>query len=116
VASAAEDLFGAARDYAERARRANGDPGGGWGRAADGWPEAVPLLAEAEAALPYPVDALPPVMRAAVTTYQAFGRQPVAMVAAPPSPPPRSPARGWPTWTATATSPAPAPCRSSASA
>jgi putative DNA primase/helicase len=82
VASAAEDLFGAARDYAAGAReRANGDPGGGWGRAADGWPEAVPLLAEAEAALPYPVDALPPVMRAAVTTYQAFGRQPVAMVA-----------------------------------
>jgi hypothetical protein len=40
-----------------------------------------PLVAPTEAATPYPVDALSPVMCAAVEGYQAYGQQPMALVA-----------------------------------
>lgn len=44
------------------------------------WPEAVPLLAEHIQSQPYPVQKLPPLMRAAVEVYQRFGQQPLALV------------------------------------
>jgi uncharacterized protein DUF3987 len=40
-----------------------------------------PLVGELAPERPYPIDALPDVMRAAVVEYQAFGQQPVALVA-----------------------------------
>jgi hypothetical protein len=48
---------------------------------AGAWPEPEPLYAEHEKPEPYPLDALPPMLHGAVTAYQAFGRQPVEMVA-----------------------------------
>jgi putative DNA primase/helicase len=40
-----------------------------------------PFVSEMPAARPYPLDALPEPMRAAVLEYQAFGKQPVALIA-----------------------------------
>ncbi len=40
-----------------------------------------PLMPAAEEARPYPIQALSPTVRAAVSTYQQFGQQPVALVA-----------------------------------
>lgn len=57
-------------------RQPNGHAPGG-----NEWGEPVPLLAEHIAPLPYPVDALSPVLRAAVATYQRYAQQPVALVA-----------------------------------
>ncbi|MGH6898236.1 MAG: YfjI family protein [Geminicoccaceae bacterium] len=45
------------------------------------WPEPEPLVAEHEKPAPYPIDALPPIIRNAVLSYQAFGQQPVELVA-----------------------------------
>ena len=45
------------------------------------WPEPEPILATEEDARPYPLDALPPVMRKAVETYQRYGQQPLPLVA-----------------------------------
>jgi hypothetical protein len=45
------------------------------------WPEPEPILGAGEDARPYPLDALPPVMRKAVETYQRYGQQPLALVA-----------------------------------
>jgi hypothetical protein len=45
------------------------------------WPEPEPLIAPAEAAAPYPIDAVPPTMRAAIEEYQRYGQQPMALVA-----------------------------------
>jgi putative DNA primase/helicase len=45
------------------------------------WPEPEPLFAEHERPEPYPVDALPATIRAAVETFQASGQQPVELVA-----------------------------------
>lgn len=44
-------------------------------------PDPVPLTAPAEMPRPYPVAALQPVMRDAVLTYQAYGQQPLPLVA-----------------------------------
>jgi hypothetical protein len=44
------------------------------------WPDPEPLL-EGEEPDPYPVDALPPVMREAVLGYHEYGQQPVEMIA-----------------------------------
>jgi hypothetical protein len=51
------------------------------GAGASGWPEPVPLVSDQDKPRPYPIQALPPVMRDAVTAYQRYGQQPVAMVA-----------------------------------
>ena len=45
------------------------------------WPEPEPLSDPADKPAPYPLDALPPLMREAVASYQHFGRQPLAIVA-----------------------------------
>jgi putative DNA primase/helicase len=45
------------------------------------WEEPTPLYAEHEKTEPYPIDALTPIIRGAVQSYQAFGQQPVEMVA-----------------------------------
>jgi hypothetical protein len=47
---------------------------------AETWDDPVPLYAEHQRPAPYPVDALPPIIRDAVETYQAFGRQPIELV------------------------------------
>lgn len=44
-------------------------------------PDPEPLIAPGEEPRPYPLDALSPTMRAAVSAYQRFGRQPIALVA-----------------------------------
>jgi hypothetical protein len=69
-----------------QARLANGngaaDPDFGQTYAkADAWPEVIPLFAEHEASGPYPIDVLPPTLRGAIQSYQAFGQQPLSMVA-----------------------------------
>jgi hypothetical protein len=48
---------------------------------AETWGDPVPLFAEHERPEPYPIDALPPIIRDAVVTYQAFGQQPIELVA-----------------------------------
>ena len=48
--------------------------------AADDWPEPVLLFAEHQTPAPYPIDALPPIIRDAVLSYQRFGQQPVELV------------------------------------
>jgi hypothetical protein len=45
------------------------------------WGNPTPLCADHEKPEPYPIDVLPPLLRNAVKTYQAFGQQPVEMVA-----------------------------------
>jgi hypothetical protein len=45
------------------------------------WNDPIPLYAEHEKPEPYPLDALPLIIRNAVETYQAFGQQPVELVA-----------------------------------
>jgi Protein of unknown function (DUF3987) len=47
----------------------------------DPWPDPIPIFAEHEKPEPYPIDALPPIIRAAVEAYQAFGQQPIELVA-----------------------------------
>jgi hypothetical protein len=44
-------------------------------------PNPQPLIAPDEEPRPYPLDALSPAMRAAVSAYQSFGRQPIPLVA-----------------------------------
>ena len=44
-------------------------------------PDPEPLVAPHEEPLQYPVEALPPTIRAAVTTYQHYGQQPISLVA-----------------------------------
>jgi hypothetical protein len=45
------------------------------------WDDPTPLFADYEKPAPYPVDALPPVIRGAVQVYQAFAQQPVELIA-----------------------------------
>jgi hypothetical protein len=45
------------------------------------WPEPQPLTAPRELEQPYPVDALPPILRDAVLEYSFYGQQPVPMIA-----------------------------------
>ena len=45
------------------------------------WNHPRPLLASLEPEMQYPVDALPPMLRNAVTSYQHYGQQPMALVA-----------------------------------
>jgi hypothetical protein len=45
------------------------------------WPDPEPLFEPAEAERPYPLDALPPIIGGAVKQYQAYGQQPVSIVA-----------------------------------
>jgi hypothetical protein len=57
------------------------------GKAADSketeikWSDPLPLVAPDEEPVPYPIDSLPPVLRDACVAYQAFGQQPMALVA-----------------------------------
>jgi putative DNA primase/helicase len=44
------------------------------------WPDPLPLIAPGEEPQPYPIDALPPLLRDACIAYQAFGQQPMALV------------------------------------
>src|SRR6266480_4648092 len=44
-------------------------------------PDPEPLVAPDEEPHPYPLDALSPTLRAAVTAYQRFGQQPIPLVA-----------------------------------
>jgi len=50
------------------------------GEAATSWPEPEPL-SDADEPEPFPLDALPPDAKAAVAEYQAYGQQPIEMVA-----------------------------------
>jgi hypothetical protein len=45
------------------------------------WSDPLPLVPPAEEPRPYPIDALPPTLRDACVSYQAFGQQPMALVA-----------------------------------
>jgi hypothetical protein len=45
------------------------------------WPDPEPLFEPAEAERPYPLDALPPIIAEAVRQYQAYGQQPLPLVA-----------------------------------
>ena len=45
------------------------------------WPDPLPLVPPAEEPRPYPIDALPPTLRDACIAYQAFGQQPMALIA-----------------------------------
>jgi hypothetical protein len=45
------------------------------------WSDPLPLTAPDEEPRPYPIHALPPVLRGACEAYQAFGQQPTALVA-----------------------------------
>lgn len=45
------------------------------------WNHPRPLLPALEPETQYPIDALPPMLRNAVTSYQHYGQQPVALVA-----------------------------------
>ena len=47
----------------------------------DPWPTPEPLVADHEAPAEYPGDALPPIIGDAVRSYQAYGQQPLALVA-----------------------------------
>lgn len=47
----------------------------------DTWPEIIPLDASRGNEQPYPLDALPPVARDAVTHYLGYGRQPIPLIA-----------------------------------
>jgi hypothetical protein len=44
-------------------------------------PDPEPLIAPDEEPRPYPLNALPPIMRAAVSAYRSFGQQPIPLVA-----------------------------------
>jgi hypothetical protein len=46
-----------------------------------GWPDPEPLIEPGEEERPYPVDALPPVISAAVEEYRGYGQQPLSMIA-----------------------------------
>jgi hypothetical protein len=45
------------------------------------WSDPLPLVSSDEEPQPYPIDALPPILREACEAYQAFGQQPMALVA-----------------------------------
>lgn len=45
------------------------------------WQEPLPLTWESSQPRPYPVEALPPLIRNAVVSYQEYGQQPMALVA-----------------------------------
>jgi hypothetical protein len=57
------------------------EPTDGARSASKPWGEPIPLEADHQAPVPYPIDALPPILRDAVLSYQAFGQQPVELVA-----------------------------------
>ena len=46
------------------------------------WPTPIPLINEAESEdHPYPIEALPSIVRNAVITYQQYGQQPLPLIA-----------------------------------
>ncbi len=45
------------------------------------WQVPTPVIPNTEHALPYPIDALPPIIRSAVTSYQQYGQQPLPLIA-----------------------------------
>ncbi len=45
------------------------------------WPYPKPLLNDIDNAIPYPIDALPPVLQAIITNYHQYGRQPIPLIA-----------------------------------
>jgi len=45
------------------------------------WPDPEPLFEPADAERRYPLDALPPIIAEAVEQYQAYGQQPLPLVA-----------------------------------
>lgn len=45
------------------------------------WPKPISLLSETEHTTPYPIDALPTIIRNAVTAYQQYGQQPLPLIA-----------------------------------
>jgi hypothetical protein len=61
-------------DFAEALRRQRET-------AQNSWDDPTPLFAEHEKPTPYPIDALPPIVRNAAQAYQAFGQQPIELVA-----------------------------------
>jgi hypothetical protein len=75
-----DDLERESADEAAAAGQTGGN--GAAGAQQPQWPEPEPLVSEHERAAPYPIDALPPTIRPAVLCYQAYGQQPVEIVAA----------------------------------
>jgi hypothetical protein len=53
-----------------------GEPGG-----ADAWPEPEALIEPQGAERPYPLDAMPDIIAAAVREYRAYGQQPLSLIA-----------------------------------
>ena len=51
------------------------------GNGAADWPDPEPLVAPGEAELPYPVNALPPILHDAVIEYAQYGQQPIPIIA-----------------------------------
>lgn len=78
-----DPLEAAERRHGYRADGSALDEAGSGGATAspEPWPEPIPLLTDDEVPRAYPIDALPAIMRDAVKAYQAFGQQPLALVA-----------------------------------
>src|SRR5262249_41643708 len=55
--------------------------GPGKGNGATQWPEPMSLVAPREAETPYPINALPKVLRDAVVEYREYGQQPLPLIA-----------------------------------
>ena len=66
-----------ARDLEKETERLNRKRGDG----RHTWPEPEPLIEPHDEEKPYPLDALPDVISAAVTEYRAYGQQPLSLIA-----------------------------------
>jgi putative DNA primase/helicase len=76
--------FAAAREFEPKTPHPNKFSWDGLDTDADesaAWPEMEPLVPPADEPLPYPIDALPSEIGAAVRAYQSYGQQPMALVA-----------------------------------
>jgi len=66
-----------ARELEKETERLNRERGDG----RHTWPEPEPLIEPHDEEKPYPLDALPDVISAAVTEYRAYGQQPLSLIA-----------------------------------
>ena len=52
-----------------------------WPEPDDDYPDPEPLVEPEDVARPYPIDALPRLISAAVQEYRAYGQQPLSIIA-----------------------------------
>jgi hypothetical protein len=69
-----------AAEIAARAREKNDDKSNGKA-SSQAWPDPEPLFEPGEEERPYPLNALPAVILAAVTEYRTYGQQPLSLIA-----------------------------------